>query len=243
MTRTSMAVRGIKKKAHENLSDSNIRKAMSLLNPKEGTPVTKKEACNILNIAYNTTRLQRIFNDYQERQDNIARRKAANRGRRADTTEIKTAITEYLAGDSVSEIAKGLFRSPSFVRSIIERTGVPQRPTSKEDKQGIDYIPDSCVADIFQVGEIVWSAKHHTTAIIKEELSLEYQQSRKGVIPVDYEKKYGSKMYSIYVTEAVDSDDTFFPHIASGGYFAVSPAYDLGKLSHLEKYGVDLNRV
>ncbi len=235
-----MAVRGIKKKAHENLSDSNIRKAMSLLNPKEGTPVTKKEACNILNIAYNTTRLQRIFNDYQERQDNIARRKAANRGRRA---EIKTAITEYLAGDSVSEIAKGLFRSPSFVRSIIERTGVPQRPTSKEDKQGIDYIPDSCVADIFQVGEIVWSAKHHTTAIIKEELSLEYQQSRKGIIPVDYEKKYGSKMYSIYVTEAVDSDDTFFPHIASGGYFAVSPAYDLGKLSHLEKYGVDLNRV
>ena len=32
-------------------------------------------------------------------------------------------------------------------------------------------------------------------------------------------------------------------NVSTGGYAAYSLAYDLGKLSHLEKYGVDLSRI
>lgn len=233
--------RGVKKKEHENLSDSNIQKVCDLLSGEK--PITKKEACQILNINYNTTRLQRIIDEYLERKENLERRKAANRGKPADAMEIKTAITEYLDGEPISEIAKGLFRSPSFVRGIIERTGVPQRPTSKEGRRGVDLIPDSCVAQEFRPGEIVWSARHHTTAVIVRELTPEYQQGCKGLRFVDYESKYGAKAYQIYVTENIDSSDSFFPHVERGGYNATSIAYDLGRLSHLEEFGVDLQRL
>ena len=49
--------RGVRKRAHENLSEVNIRRVISAL--EEG--ITKKSACEMLNISYNTTRLNRII--------------------------------------------------------------------------------------------------------------------------------------------------------------------------------------
>ena len=43
---------------HEKLSNENIAKVVSLLSGD--SPITKKEACEILNIRYNTTPLQKI---------------------------------------------------------------------------------------------------------------------------------------------------------------------------------------
>ena len=57
-------MRRIKKKESENLSDTNIRKVINLLSGS--SPITKKEACGILNIAYNTARLQRIIDEFEE---------------------------------------------------------------------------------------------------------------------------------------------------------------------------------
>ena len=51
--------RGVKKRSHEKLTDSNIQHVIGLLNAK--SPITKKEACSILNISYNTTRLGTII--------------------------------------------------------------------------------------------------------------------------------------------------------------------------------------
>ena len=50
--------RGTKKKSYENLTDSNIKNVISLLEAEK--PITKKEACDILNISYNTTRLNKL---------------------------------------------------------------------------------------------------------------------------------------------------------------------------------------
>ena len=108
----------------------------------------------MLNIAYNTTRLQRIIDDYQDKVEYRALRKKQNRGRAASDAEIREAVERYLQGDSIAEIAAGLFRSASFVRSLIERVGVPS--TSKES--GVAVLPDSCIAESFEPGEIVWSA-------------------------------------------------------------------------------------
>ena len=41
-------MRVVKKKAHENLTDESISKVISLL--RQDSPITKKEACEILNI-------------------------------------------------------------------------------------------------------------------------------------------------------------------------------------------------
>lgn len=114
---------------------------------------------------------------------------------------------------------------------MLARVGTPERPTG-EDKRDVDFIPDKCVSETYQIGETVWSAKYHKAAIIKKELT-----------DIDYEKEYGSKCYRIYVLEPVDSSTSYFPHIEAGGFYAVSLAYDLGKLEHLQEYGVDLARL
>ena len=193
----------------------------------------------MLNIAYNTTRLQRIIDDYQDKVEYRELRKKQNRGRGATDAEIREAVERYLSGESLAEIASGLFRSSGFVRSIIERVGVP----SVARESGVAVLPESCIAESFSPGEIVWSAVYQKPARIEQELSIDYQAERAGFIDVNYEEKYGSKCYAIYVMEEVRDDTEKWANVEAGGYFAYSLAYDLGKLSHLEKYGVDLSRI
>ena len=230
-------VRRVKKKDHENLSESNISKVIGLLNGE--TPISKKVACDMLNIAYNTTRLQRIIDDYEDKVEYRTLRKKQNRGRAATDAEIREAVERYLSGDSIAEIASGLFRSSGFVRSLIERVGVPK----VERESGVAILPESCIAESFSPGEIVWSAVYQKPARVDYELSVDYQAEREGLIDVNYEAKYGSKCYAIYVMEEVRDDTEKWANVETGGYSAYSLAYDLGKLSHLEKYGVDLSRI
>jgi len=225
-------MRRLKKKDHENLSEANIQKVINLLNDK--TPISKKEACSILNIAYNTTRLQRIIDDYEDKVSYRTLRKKQNRGRRATSEEIREAVERFLSGDSFAEIASGLFRSPSFVKGIIERVGVPQKTD-----EGIDYLPDECCAEQFADGELVWSARYHAPAIVDREISVDYQAENLGFSDVNYEKKYSSKCYAIWVLQSHDEEaEDVWARVKTGGFNAFSLAYDLGKLEHLKQYGV-----
>lgn len=226
----------IKKKEHENLTSSNIQKVINLLNPDSGKPITKKVACEILNISYNTKRLSTIIEEYQDRVEYTAKRKKENKGKPATDAEIAEAVTSYLQGDPVADIARYLFRSPSFVKIILEKVGVPSRAASTEDKYHTDFIPEECVSETFEEGEIVWSARYHSTATVGCELSKEYQKHKKGLLGMDYEAKYNSKCYQVHIMERTDSEGV-------GGFFAYELAYDLAKLTHLEKYGVNLNKI
>jgi hypothetical protein len=145
--------------------------------------------------------------------------------------EMARILMDALEGLPVSDTAKALFRSPSFVKGIVNRVGVPHRPPNPEKRAKFGWIPDTCVAQEFQPGEIVWSAKYHRCAVVKNEI--------KG----NYENKYGSKCYAIYVVEPVDAEGSYFEHIEKGGFNAYALAYDLGKLDHLKEYGVDLSRL
>lgn len=235
----------VKKKDYENLSSSNIQKVITLLNPvTDGMkPITKKEACEVLNISYNTARLQRIIDDYEDKISYIETRKRQNRGKAASNVEIGEAVTGYLRGESIAEVAKGMYRSPGFVKGILDRVGVPQFSRGDDDEINCDYIPEECVAENFSKGEIVWSAKHHKTAIIEEEFSVDYQAEKPGLSDVNYENKYSSKCYSIWIVEEIDNSKEMWTSVEMGGYKAFSLAYDLGKLTHLEKYGVNLSRI
>jgi hypothetical protein len=231
----------VKKKEHEKLTDENIRKVISLLESQP--PITKKDACSILNIAYNTTRLQRIIDEFNNRQANIATRKNANRGKPASEQEIKEAIMEYLQGENITTISKRLYRSAGFVKAIIERIGVPQKPTSATERSKTALLPEACCSDEFKVGEVVWSAAYHMPAVIVAELNSDYFTKNKGMKPLNYESKYGAKVYRIHMIETVDAPDSYFPYVTKGGFSAASPAYDLGKLEHLKVFGVSLDRI
>ena len=208
------------------MSDTNIRKVISLL--RGDKPISKKEACSTLNIAYNTTRLQNIIDDFEETQAYREKRKSQNKGKAATQDEMADAIESYLSGSPISEIAAGLYRSSGFVKAIIERVGVPQKG------EGVyDILPEQCVAESFEEGEVIWSAKYHSPAIIKKEC-----------VSIDYEEKYESKCYNIWIIEKISDDYSERWSTSLGAGFTASQlAYDLGKLTHLQEYGVNLSRI
>ena len=215
-------------KKHENLTQANITKVIELLNPTDGSkPITKKEACGILNIAYNTTRLGNIIAEHLEMVEFRARRKAQNKGKAATKKEITDAVAGYLEGMTVADIAKSLYRSPAFVKGIIERIGVPQKlaHTDYEGRRNA-LLPDQCMADEFEEGERVWAIRQNYPAIVQRELKPEQAEER------------GYKLYLVYTIEAQQEDlkDTYFPYLSFAGKNHAIAAYDMGSLRHLREY-------
>ena len=129
------------------------------------------------------------------------------------------------------------------MKSILERIGVPQRPTKTDDRKQEYFLPEECVSDSFETGEVVWSANHHAPAVIDRHMSKEYQASRQGLTLVDYAKKYGCECYGIHVRQKASADAELWDMPDTGGFFAFALAYDLGKLSHLEEYGINLENL
>ena len=238
--------RGVKAKAHEKLDGANVQKVINLLSADE--PITKKEACEILNIRYNTTRLQRIIDEHTEVWEYKEKRKNQNKGKGATRDEIKTVIEYYLDGDNISEIATRTYRSNAFVKAIIERTGIPQKLSKEEHskcyRHRFQMLPEESVSDSFQEGEKVWSVKDNAIALIKREQTVEYMNSMPGYMKpvVNYEEKYGAKGYALYVLTPCDLSNSLFPWMDGNkvGYHSFALAYDIGSLKHLEQYGVNI---
>lgn len=233
-----MAKRAVKAKDYENLTDGNIQKVIKLLDAD--TPITKKQACEILNISYNVTRLAKIIEEYHEKRAYVKRRKSQLRGRPATNQEIGEIATGYLRGDSLQEISKYTYRSLAFVKAIIEKVGIPSR-VLEEEEWIPEYLPENCVTTSFNIGDIAWSAKYHRPCIIEAELSVDYQAEKPGYSDVNYENKYDSKAYKVYVLTETDEDNEYSKR--KPGFNAYSLAYDLGNLNHLKEFGVDLESI
>jgi hypothetical protein len=220
----------IKKKESEKLTDSNIEYVISLLQAEK--PITKKEACEILRISYNTTRLNNIISQYKEDREYREKRKKEKRGRPADKSEIGFIVEGYLEGNSLVDISRKVYRSVSFVKNVVETVGVPSRVSGAAAHE-TEYLPDPCVSENFSPGEIAWAANYHKPCEIKEQL------------PEKYNSLYGTNCYKVWIKEEVTlKDDTqYYMSSSSGGFNAFIPAYDLGKLSHLSEYGVNVDRI
>lgn len=217
----------VKKKDHENLSDANIMKVHSLLNADK--PITKKQACEILNISYNTKRLESIISDFFHQREVELKNRKAKRGTAATDDEVKEIIASFLKGEAVSNIAKSLFRSPSFVNGIIDKVGVPRKLSKDEDRKNA-IVPDQCVSEDFSIGEVAWSVRYNAGCLVKNELGEEYIS------------KYGSKCYQVYILEPLSFHvDGYNSDI--GGFFAFVPAYELASLRHLKQYCPNLEKI
>jgi|TARA_R110000824_G_scaffold163952_7_gene339910 hypothetical protein len=233
-----MAKRGIRAKSYEDLSAVNIRRVLTAL--EEGA--TKKVACEMLRISYNTTRLNNIIEEFDVEQARIADRKARNKGKMAQRHEIQRAITDYIEGDNITDIAKNLYRSSSFVKGIIDRVGVPRRPVGDEKASEV-MLPDACIKEEFHEGEIAWSSKYHMPCVVGKEYTLEYQESMPGLGNINYEAKYGCKLYSIYCYNLYAYDESiktigWWSGRKKLGFSSHQLAHSLGSLEHLQQYGV-----
>jgi hypothetical protein len=154
----------------ELMTDANIAKVIRLLDPEEEgkKPITKKDACAILGMSYNTTRLGTIIEEYKQKQTRISERKSQLRGKPATQEEKVYIISEYLSGETVDAISKMTYRSSRFIKDILEGNSVPIRvPGSTYFNP--ELIPDDAVRDRFKIGEVVYSARYDSTARIDSE--------------------------------------------------------------------------
>lgn len=196
----------VKAKDTEDLSDNTIERVIEAL--ERDNPITKKVACEMLRISYNTSRLSTIIENFKEKK---ARHKAlvdSKKGKPASLEETKCIIEEYLSGEPISEIARRNYRGESFIRTLIKKYSVPTR------EQGSDYwnvplIPDEAIKTEFQVGEKVYSARYQSLATIK------------GVTVSN-----GENVYRIWL----DAENW--------QQFAYQPWYELASLEHLRSAGV-----
>jgi hypothetical protein len=203
--------KGVKAKEHEKLDEASIDRVISLLNSTP--PITKKDACSILNISYNTTRLNSIIAEHEEK---LAKRKNnydKKKGKPLDDFEITSIVKWYLQDQEVSEIAASLYRSPSMVSKVLENLGVPRRPRGK-----VNYtptlLPDECVLTSVNPGDLVWSAFYDSAAEVIKSSGL---------------SKHGTPIYQIYVFQESESGKR-------AGFYANQRIEELGSLEHLKKY-------
>lgn len=202
-----MASRRSKNADSERLDDASIERAIKYLEEKGST---KKNACQILNISYNTARLDKIINDYITKKERDAQRRKEKRGKPASPEEINYVISEYLAGAPISEIAKSVYRGPTFVHNILEAYAVPERNQS-QDYFHPKLIPDEACREEFAIGETVYSARYDTLASIEALV-----QDRDNI-----------KVYRIWLK-------------GDWKQYASQPAFELASLAKLKELGVAL---
>jgi len=169
-----MATRKKSASEEELMTPANISRVIRLLEPQdEGVkPITKKDACQILGMSYNTTRLGTIIEDFKKAQARSAQRRAELRGKPASREDIIYIISEYLNGETVDAISKMTYRSPTFIKNLLEAHAVPIRVPG-HSYFNPQLIPDGAVRDRFKVGEVVYSSRYDSLARIDAETKTE----------------------------------------------------------------------
>lgn len=210
----------VRAKAGQKLDNQSIKNMLSKEN------LTWKQQCDMLNIAHNKPRLTRIvqeYNSYLQLQDKLYKENSRKPFSKSDISYI---IVEVLVGNSISSIAQNLYRPVSAVKNIINRVGIPRKDSSN-DYFSPSLIPDQCISQSFQDGQIVWSAQYQGLGIINKH--------KKGSV------------YSVYILQPLDWDkvDVLYVNLPRtnkwGGFNAYIPAHQLGSLRHLKiDYDIDL---
>ena len=207
---TNMATRKRSESEQEKMTDANIAKVIKLLEPEEGTKaITKKDACQMLGMAYNTTRLGALIEEFKQKQARMAERRAALRGKPVTNEETQYIIAEYLNGETVDAISKSTYRGPKFIKDVLEANNVPIR-VAGHSYFSPQLIPDGAVRDRFKVGEIVYSARYDSTARIESE---------------KLDPKYGY-IYRVFLLAENQRQSAY------------QEAYELASLQHLREMGV-----
>lgn len=195
----------------ERMTDANFIRVIGLLEPKEQgqKPITKKDACQILGMNYNTTRLDAVLQQFKDKQARDKERRAALRGKPATRDEVAYIIKEYIQGATVEAISRSTYRGTEFIKRILEDNAIPRR-NSSPDYFRPQLIPDGAVQERFQVGETVYSARYDSTAKILVELP----------------HTEWTWVYRVWLT-----NDKWLQ-------YAYQPACELASLKHLEPLGV-----
>lgn len=197
----------------ELMTDANILRVIKLLEPQDPNqkPITKKDACQILGMAYNTSRLASIIQQFKDKQEKDKQRRQEKRGKPIQPSEVQFIIQEYLEGNPIDGISKAIYRSSQMVKQVLEDYSVPIRVPGHSYFRP-QLIPEGAVRERFEIGEVVYSARYDSLAKIKGE----HNNPKHGYV------------YSIWLLSDKWQQNAY------------QPAYELASLEHIRKAGVDV---
>lgn len=157
----------VKKKADEDYTESDILKVISLLEAEN--PITKKDACSMLRIAYNPKRLGKIITEYQEEKARIAERKKALRTVPLSDSDETYIVSAYLEGIALDEISNTIYRGITVIKRVLNKYNIPLR------EAGVTYhnpvLLESEPAEDYVKGDLVFSARYNSPAEIFSEVA------------------------------------------------------------------------
>jgi hypothetical protein len=133
-------------------------------------PITKKAACEMLGITYNTTRLESLIQEYKDDLERIKLRKQQTRKQAVTEETVREWAKEYLVnGMPINEIAEYAYRTPLLVKTWLERYGalLPKQSPNPLDPE---YVPEACMSSDFEEGELVYVNGYCSFGIIKKEI-------------------------------------------------------------------------
>lgn len=201
------------KQENDKLTDANLEIVAEMLSPSD--PLikawTKKGCCDFLGIAYNTSRLDKLIADYQEKTQYEKDCRAKKKGTASTQEEVKFSIQEYIDGATIDSIAKALYRSTGFVKNILVKNNVTMRPLS-HNYFAPELVPEQAVKDRFNIGDLVYSTRYNVNA----KVILEQSHPIHGYV------------YRVWL-------------MGDAQQFAYTAAYDLASLEHLTNLGVKIS--
>lgn len=143
------------------------------------TGKTKKACCELLGIAYNTKRLEKIVEDFDNKEAREAELKKAARNKIFTEAEKAAIAKSYLNGETQSALAKQFYVSPQRIKKILIETGTPIRARGKKQAATVDHIIQDLESK-FKEGDKVFIAKENCFAVVDkvyDEDFLEYLET------------------------------------------------------------------
>ena len=194
----------------ENLTRDNLRKVTELIRGEK--PITKKSACEMLGINYNTARLDKLITQHEESEERRKRLRASKQGTPLTKEEYNEIANEFLSGTAVTNIAESLHRGIDSIKTAISDMSLPLR-TPGNCYLHPELVPEGAMKAEFEIGEKVWSVRYQSLASV-EKLSQVHDtwgNCYRIWLSSDYQKQY-----------------------------AYQPACELASLKHLTTFGVIL---
>ena len=147
----------IRRKDGENLTKDNIQRVIRELS--SDTPITKKKACGMLNISYNTTRLNKIIEDFNTANEFAMNRRKELRSKPITKDEIAFITREYLDEAPLSDISNTSFRSMAVIKRILAKYNVPLRESSSS-YHNPPLLELGSIKDDYVAGDLVFCARY-----------------------------------------------------------------------------------
>jgi len=151
------------KKKTTGIKEADVRIVKWML--KKGK--TKKACCQYLNIAYNTKRLEKIIQDFEDKVEREAELKKKAKTKVFSDTEKSNIAKRYIEGEAISAIATSFYMSSPRIKKILIEKNVPLRGRKKRSEVDTDHVVQDLEIQI-SVGDKAQYIKTGEFVVIKQ---------------------------------------------------------------------------